>query len=102
LGKDKAVDLSAVARVTDGLSGAELEMIVNEAAIRAVRRVSNQLNKGIGEHSVDTTVYPQDFEASVESFFQSRNQKKTPKQFGFDVERSAGVSTSPAGIFFRA
>jgi ATP-dependent Zn protease len=99
LGKGKAVDLSAVARVTDGLSGAELEMIVNEAAIRAVRRVSNQLNEGIGENSLDTTVYPQDFEASVESFFQSRNKKKTPKQFGFDVESST-VPASPAGVFF--
>lgn len=45
LGKGRAVDLSAVATVTPGLCGAELEFIVNEAAIRAVRRVSAQLQK---------------------------------------------------------
>jgi ATP-dependent Zn protease len=99
LGKGKAVDLSAVARVTDCLSGAELEMIVNEAAIRAVRRVSNQLNEGTDKNSVDITVYPEDFEASVESFFQSRNKKKSKQQFGFDVESSI-VPTGPAGVFF--
>ena len=36
LGKGRLVDLAAIAAVTDGLSGAELEFLVNEAAIRAV------------------------------------------------------------------
>jgi len=76
LGRGKAVDLSAVAAATDGLSGAELESIVNEAAIYAVRRVSMQLSDGKDPTDVDHAVYPQDFEASVESFFESRGKAK--------------------------
>ena len=97
------MDLSAVAAVTDGLSGAELEMIVNEAAIRAVRRVSQQLEAGIDKEAIDTTVYPHDFEASVESFFQSRHEDKqrTKKQFGFVVEPSSMPTTRPTpGLFY--
>ena len=87
LGRGRAVDLSAVAAVTDGLSGAELEYVVNEAAIRAVRRVSAQLNKGIDKADIDNTVYPQDFEASVDAFFESRDKsrKQKGKQMGFDI-----------------
>ena len=40
------VDLSAIAGVTGRLSGAELEFIVNEGAIRVVRRVSAALRQG--------------------------------------------------------
>jgi ATP-dependent Zn protease len=89
LGRGKAVDLSAVAAVTEGLSGAELEYIVNEAAIRAVRRVSVELNQGVDKTKVDTTVYTKDFEASVKSFFESRNAKKKSKAFGIMVPSGA-------------
>ena len=93
-GKGSRVDLSAVAAATDGLSGAELEMIVNEAAIRAVRRVSKQLDDGIDKQAVDTTVYPRDFEASLEHFYQSRHEDKqrNKRKFGFDVELSSSAA----------
>ena len=77
------MDLSAVAEVTDGLSGAELECIVNEAAIRAVRRVSEQLRAGIDKNDIDTTVFPSDFEASVQSFFESRDNNSNKKKGWF-------------------
>ena len=90
MGIGKAVDLSAVAAATDGLSGAELELIVNEAAIFAVRRVSVQLKNASNDslHVIDNTVYPEDFEASVRNFFNSRGNRSSDgkkKQFGFDV-----------------
>mmetsp|Transcript_13731 Transcript_13731/g.27848 ORF Transcript_13731/g.27848 Transcript_13731/m.27848 type:complete len:241 (-) Transcript_13731:95-817(-) len=87
LGRGRTVDLSAVAAATDGLSGAELEFVVNEAAIRAVRRVSAQLNKGIDKAEVDNNVYPQDFEASVDAFYEGRdkNKKQGNKQMGFAI-----------------
>ena len=75
LGKGRAVDLSAVASVTAGLSGAELEFIVNEAAIRAVRRVSSELQKGIDPSKIVPTVEAIDFEASVKNFFETRKPK---------------------------
>lgn len=107
LGRGKRVDLSAIAAVTEGLSGAELEMIVNEAAIRAVRRVSKQLDDGVDKHAIDTTVYPCDFEASVENFYQSRHEDKQrdTKQFGFDVGSSTMQNSSSSlsrKIFYRA
>lgn len=68
LGRGAAVDLAAVAAVTEGLSGAELESIVNEAALRAVRRV--QFEQGGPMHVVAS-----DFEASVQNFFSSRKPK---------------------------
>ncbi|ACI65452.1 predicted protein, partial [Phaeodactylum tricornutum CCAP 1055/1] len=37
LGKGRRVDLAAISVMTEGFSGAELEFLVNEAAIRAVR-----------------------------------------------------------------
>jgi cell division protease FtsH len=75
LGKGSKVDLSAVAAVTDGLSGAELEFIVNEAAIRAVRRVSAALRQGKdpGTAHVDA----EDFEASVANFFATRRKSNS-------------------------
>ena len=73
LGKDKAVDLSAVAAVTPNLSGAEMEFIVNEAAIRAVRRVSAALREGAEPADIKLpSVCAMDFEESVRSFFLSR------------------------------
>lgn len=75
LGNGSKVDLSAVAAITGGLSGAELEFIVNEAAIRAVRRVSASLRQGTdpGTPHVDA----KDFEASVANFFETRKKGGT-------------------------
>jgi ATP-dependent Zn protease len=74
LGIGDKVDLSAIAAVTSGFSGAELEFIVNEAAIRAVRRVSSAIRvgetKGVTPH-----VTAEDFEGSLQSFFASRRPK---------------------------
>jgi ATP-dependent Zn protease len=73
LGKGDSVDLSAVAALTSGLSGAELEFLVNEAAIRAVRRVSSALRDG--DTLVTPHVLPNDFEASLENFYATRKPK---------------------------
>ena len=73
-GKGTAVDLSAVAAVTGGLSGAELEFIVNESAIRAVRRVSAAIKNG--EKDITPNVLPIDFAASVANFFETRRPNK--------------------------
>ena len=78
------MDLSAVAAATDGLSGAELESIVNEAAIYAVRRVSMQLSDGKAPTDVDHTVYPQDFEAvSRVSSSLAEKPSRTTTQWAF-------------------
>jgi cell division protease FtsH len=93
LGKGRMVDLSAIAAITDGLSGAELEFIVNEAAIRAVRRVSRALretgNISIGgEEGISSSnfqalrditphVEAQDFEASLANFFETRRPNRS-------------------------
>lgn len=80
LGVDKTIDLNAVAAVTGGCSGADLEQIVNEAAIRTVRRVGAQLKDGVSTAEVDVAILPEDMEESVESFFQSRTkpQRQSP------------------------
>ena len=70
LGIGGHVDLSAVAAVTSGFSGAELEFLVNEAAIRAVRRVSTALREG--EEHVTPHVNAHDFEDSLASFHETR------------------------------
>jgi SpoVK/Ycf46/Vps4 family AAA+-type ATPase len=57
------------------LSGAELEFIVNEAAIRAVRRVSAELQQGMDPAKIVPTVEAIDFEESVKNFFQTRRTK---------------------------
>ncbi|KAL7521136.1 hypothetical protein ACHAWX_005835 [Stephanocyclus meneghinianus] len=75
LGKGAAVDLSAVAVVTRGLCGADLEYIVNEAAIRAVRRVSSKLREGEDPKNIIPTVSAEDFESSVVDFFETRRPK---------------------------
>jgi len=75
LGMGAAVDLSAVAAVTKGLCGADLEFIVNEAAIRAVRRVSSKLRLGEDPKAITPTVSSEDFENSVVSFFETRRPK---------------------------
>ena len=63
------VNLQAVAAATEGFSGSDLEVIINEAAIRAARRVSIQLNAGL---EVDTKIYQKDVQDSLTSFSQSR------------------------------
>jgi cell division protease FtsH len=73
LGVGVKVDLSALAAVTVGFSGAELEFLVNEAAIRAVRRVSSALREG--DVHVTPHVLTEDFEASVENFYATRKPK---------------------------
>ena len=73
LGKGNTVDLSAVAAVTAGLSGAELEFLVNEAAIRAVRRVSAALKNN--QARITPNVRAEDFEASVQNYFATRKPK---------------------------
>jgi ATP-dependent metalloprotease FtsH len=75
LGKGRLVDLSAVAAMTDGFSGAELEFLVNEAAIRAVRRVSTALQRGISGADIVPHVEAKDFEESLRSFYETRKPK---------------------------
>jgi len=74
MGKGYAVDLMAVALATPGLSGAELEYVVNEAAIRAVRRLSVDMKEQRGDYFVlnPPRILPADFEASVKSFYKTR------------------------------
>ena len=74
LGVGTRVDLSALAAVTQGLSGAELEFIVNEAAIRAVRRVSAEIRDSSPTQKIVPNVEAIDFEASVANFFETRRK----------------------------
>lgn len=73
LGVGDKIDLSAVAAVTSGLSGAELEFLVNEAAIRAVRRVSSALREG--NVGITPHVQAEDFESSLQNFYSTRKPK---------------------------
>jgi len=93
LGVGNAVDLSAVAVITAGMSGAELEFIVNEAAIRAVRRVSANLQQGVEPDKVTPNVRPQDFEASIRNFYDSRK----PKNGGMMGEMLSNALRGPRG-----
>jgi cell division protease FtsH len=77
LGKGPSVDLSAIASITDGFSGAELEYLVNEAAIRAVRRVSSALQQNISSDDIIPHVISIDFEDSVRSFYETRKPKQS-------------------------
>lgn len=77
LGKGVKVDLSAVAAVTNGFSGAELEFLVNESAIRAVRRVSASIRMGQSDSSITPHVCSEDFEESLRNFFATRRPKGT-------------------------
>ena len=74
LGIGDRVDLSAIASVTSGFSGAELEFLVNEAAIRAVRRVSAALREG-QTTGITPHVLAEDFEASLANFYSTRRPK---------------------------
>jgi ATP-dependent Zn protease len=87
LGIGDAVDLSAIAAVTGGFSGAELEYLVNEAAIRAVRRVSAALREG--RTQITPHVRATDFEESLDSFFASRRPKGSMNDIWKNVWRSA-------------
>jgi ATP-dependent Zn protease len=73
LGVGDKVDLSALAAVTSGFSGAELEFLVNEAAIRAVRRVSTALRQG--DVGVTPHARAEDFELSLQNFYNTRKPK---------------------------
>merc|ERR1711935_1275252 len=75
LGVGEFVDLSAVAAVTSGFSGAELEFLVNESAIRAVRRVSTSLRNGKSDTNITPHVNAEDFESSLQNFFDTRRSK---------------------------
>lgn len=75
LGVGEKVDLSAIAAVTPGFSGAELEFLVNESAIRAVRRVSASLREGAPDTNVTPHVNAEDFESSLQNFFNTRRSK---------------------------
>lgn len=74
MGKGYAVDLMAVSLATPGLSGAELEFVVNEAAIHAVRRLSDGMKEKRGGGDILSTprILPTDFEASVKNFYKTR------------------------------
>jgi ATP-dependent Zn protease len=74
LGVGEKVDLSAIAALTSGFSGAELEYLVNEAAIRAVRRVSSALREG-RVAGVTPHVLAEDFESSLANFYATRKSK---------------------------
>jgi len=83
LGVGRRVDLSAIAALTEGFSGAELEYLVNEAAIRAVRRVSASLRQGGGGANMDITPHVQatDFEQSLANFFATRKPRSGSSLF---------------------
>ncbi|KAL7556059.1 hypothetical protein ACA910_010017 [Epithemia clementina (nom. ined.)] len=101
------VDLRVVAALTDGFSGAELESLVNEAAIRAVRRVSaemalrqqqqQQQQQSSSEHAdlvswLETTppqVLAVDFDASLDNFYATR--RRGQRRWGIST---AGKSSS--------
>jgi SpoVK/Ycf46/Vps4 family AAA+-type ATPase len=87
LGAGDQVDLSAIAAVTVGFSGAELEFLVNEAAIRAVRRVSSAIQAG--NTKVTPHVKPEDFEASLQNFFATRRPKGVMDEIWKNVWRSS-------------
>jgi len=72
LGRGREIDLSAVAAITPGLSGAELEFIVNEAAIRAVRRVSQALRENKDPDKIVPQVNAMDFEESLRNYYETR------------------------------
>ena len=72
MGRGAAVDLSAIAALTPGLSGADLECIVNEA----VRRISNRLRIGSDPSDIISHVTPEDFELSLKSFYETRKPMK--------------------------
>lgn len=74
LGGENWVDLSAIAVMTEGFSGAELEFLVNEAAIRAVRRVSAALQKGTIHQNIVPHVVANDFEESLKNFYETRRK----------------------------
>ena len=63
----RGVDLSVLANLTPNMSGAEIEGIVNEAAIRAVQRARRA---AAGEFKRE--VIMEDFEDAVKEFYSSR------------------------------
>ena len=48
-----------------------------------------QLNGGVDKAAIDNTIWPEDFEASVDSFYESRDKsaaQKKSKRMGFVIE----------------
>ena len=74
--------------------GADLEQIVNEAAIRTVRRVSVHLKDGVPTTEVDVSILPEDIEESIKSFFQARSEKKSEDGLLFG-RQSSSIITLP-------
>ena len=111
----KAVDLSVVAALTEGLSGAELESLVNEAAIRAVRRVTaemaqqqqSQPQQQVGDSTTTATTTPpvivprvqaSDFDESIENFFATRRRGLRPMApWGIPITTAGGRSGGKSG-----
>ena len=65
-----SLDFRVLANLTPGMSGAEIEGIANEAAIRAVQRVRR--STAAGEIGVATEVTMVDFEEAIRGFLGGR------------------------------
>ena len=75
LGIGGRIDLNVLSRVTEGFSGAELEYLVNEAAIRAVRRVSSAIRDRQDSENIVPHVQSSDFEAALSNFYETRRSR---------------------------
>jgi cell division protease FtsH len=69
---EPGIDLSSVARVAVGASGAELANIINEAALRAVREDRQRVTQQDLEESVETVIAGQEKKSRI----LSENEKK--------------------------
>lgn len=79
-------DLGKIAQLTPGMSGADLAGLVNEAAIRAVRRSSPMVGQV-------------DLDLAVKDFFRSRGRWRHQKEFLYFILPSRGLwnrMSSPA------
>lgn len=72
LGVGPAVDLAALAAIAQGCSGADLALLCNEAALRAVRRVTTAIREN---RETITHVCAEDFEGAWADFAASRKPK---------------------------
>ena len=77
-----SVDLKAVAEVTAQYSGAELAALANEAAIRAVRRSSEELNQ-------------QDFLTAADAFSTARRRMPSVESLARDASKWFGGGEQP-------
>ncbi|MFB6128646.1 MAG: AAA family ATPase [Halorhabdus sp.] len=61
------VDLEGIAARTEGFSGADLDALVRNASMRAIRRVATDHEPSVAnEHAGDVTIREEDFAAAVE------------------------------------